>query len=180
MEKFDFFQPRKVEVRSVPSEGTCPACSVSWPRTYTYGVTENGEVVWKTSVEDGRFVKHHWFEPDGSRWEVYICIGCNFMLSSRSPIALGDHVFPSWEAQVAYIVRRRSLTLGVRSEPSVSLGVSSEPSLYQRRTDLSLLRSWLGRRHTVGEVKGFGMSEEELIEMVTRRVALLESRLVTE
>ena len=161
MDEADFFRPRRVAF--VPREGVCPACG-RW-------------------TDNGRFVRHHWFEPDDTQWEIYVCVVCNAVLSSRIPIALGDHTFPSWEAQVEYIKKWQSLPLEAVPEKCSILSLSPEqweawiPASI-RRDELSLLRSWLARSHSKREVQSFGISEEEMVERVTRRVAELESRLV--
>jgi len=94
----DPFRPGWMVMVKRPVKGVCPLCG-----EYRDESMCNYMYPWP-------FVKHHWYQPDGSRWKVYICGRCNLMLHSRCSIALGDHLFESWASQTKFV--RECLELG--------------------------------------------------------------------
>jgi len=168
LEEFDFFRPHRVEARRVPSVGVCPACLDDVPKASKCGVLVDG--VWQYSISmDGSFVRHHWFESDGSCWEIYVCPSCNSLLSSNCPIASGDHVLPSWDVQVTYVRE-------CRERRAVRFRRERLAELVWYEEELLLFKSWLCRSHSEKEIRQFGLSEEEARGVVTRRIEVLESR----
>ena len=131
--------------------------------------------------------RHHWYEVDGSFHEREVCYRCNVLLHAANFGHFGsewNHVLPSWDEQVCFVWGYRSVWM--RKSEGQKRGECEEFLRSQRPyiasepvTDLSLLKSWLARSHSGREVKMFGMSEEELIAIVSRRVAELESRLIS-
>ena len=169
MEEFDFFRPRRVEARPVPREGICPVCLEHIPRV---SKCRSGNGPWEYLLGPG-FVRHHWFEPDGSRWEILICTECNAVLSSNCSIALGDHVFSSWDVQVEYVRT-------YRERKAVRLRQESLSTKEWCERELSLFRGWLDRRKTVADLRYatvWGLSIEDAEGIVTRRIEGLVARI---
>lgn len=66
-----------------------------------------------------KLVIHDWYDIEGNNHEQQICESCNSILNSRCDIAIGDHLLPPWEFQVAF-VRRRWKAIEKNSKKSCS------------------------------------------------------------
>lgn len=54
-----------------------------------------------------RLTNHDWTDAENVVHEKQVCETCNSLLNSRCDVALGSHLLPLWEYQVAYVQRRR-------------------------------------------------------------------------